>query len=211
MNKKYSALIASGIIFAVFTLFSYLVKIGAFAGADVRATTVLQNNIPRVFDGLFSVFSLLGSAEITSLALIASLYFLLKGKFREQILALFLFGFGTAVELVGKFLLLHPSPPYIFYRGVGFVFPSKYIHTNFSYPSGHMFRTAFIVILIVLLLNAKYKHTAWIVAIIILALMALSRVYLGEHWATDVVGGALLGGALSLLTAYVVKRAKAKN
>ena len=70
---------------------------------------------------------------------------------------------------------------------------------NFSFPSGHvMFYTAFFGFLLYLsyrLLKPSWKRTAWMILLAgLIVLVGPSRVYLGEHWASDVLGGYILGG-----------------
>ena len=74
------------------------------------------------------------------------------------------------------------------------------LKTDFAYPSGH----ASIVTggaLILMLLYRKEKELIFSSLFTIeAALVCLSRVYVGDHYFLDVIGGALLGSGISLLS-----------
>lgn len=75
-----------------------------------------------------------------------------------------------------------------------------------SFPSGHAFTAtlgAGVVLLAVLpLLRRRGKFLAWIVAVLVALAVGYSRLSLGVHWTSDVVGGWLLGiGLLAATTA----------
>ncbi|MBO9625484.1 MAG: phosphatase PAP2 family protein [Microbacterium sp.] len=67
-----------------------------------------------------------------------------------------------------------------------------------SFPSGHTANAATLALVLVVLLPRVWTvlvGALWIVA------MALSRTFLSVHWATDTLGGALVGAAAVLLLA----------
>lgn len=71
--------------------------------------------------------------------------------------------------------------------------------TNASYPSGHAIASAVTLIGVVMALTAGRRRLHWMVgAVVLAAVVALSRTYLSAHWLTDVVGGTLLGAGLAL-------------
>ena len=65
-----------------------------------------------------------------------------------------------------------------------------------SFPSGHVANAATVSVGLAIMLTRVW---VWLAAAAYTALMALSRTYLGVHWLSDTVGGALLGGAVAIL------------
>ena len=82
-------------------------------------------------------------------------------------------------------------------------------HTgSWSYPSGHVvFFTTYSVLLIVCLAYGRVPRTVltglWVAAGLLIASVCIGRVYMGEHWPSDVIGGLALAGGWVLLVLSV--------
>ena len=192
------------ITFIIFVVFSYLVHKNIFTALDFDTTVRLQNKIPEIFITPFSFLSLLGSVEIVSIILLIMLVILRK---LRAIFVLFFFGMIHIFKLFGKAFVTHPGPPFMFHKyDLGFTFPSSYVQPGSSYPSGHLARTAFIAVLFAFIIygskrfSKTQKQLLYCSITIIVCLMFVSRVYLGEHWLSDVIGGSFLGSAMGLLS-----------
>jgi undecaprenyl-diphosphatase len=72
-----------------------------------------------------------------------------------------------------------------------------------SFPSAHAARAFAVALLVWLNTNRRWGA----VAVAVASLIALSRVYLGVHWPSDVVVGALLGLMLAWAMLYAARRA----
>lgn len=211
MKKKIAFFLSGSFVFFAFVFFSYLVKKRFFVNFDFDTTVKIQDHVTPHLSEFFSYFSLLGSAEVTTLIFAVILIFP-KDLLRKLIAFIPAYIFILASGLLGKIFIKHPGPPFMFYHyKLDFIFPSTYVQTGNSFPSGHSTRTIFlsVILLILLFRNKKVTPIKLLLATIILAfdfIMLLSRVYLGEHWTTDVIGGLLLGTSVGLMTGAVLWR-----
>lgn len=187
-----AGLLVSVLLLAAWTLVALT---PVLAQIDRAITIVLQRVASTGLDIGFSLITILGNAEVTSLlALVIGIVLIRTGRAPLAIVIWALFAGGTAIEWIAKHRLPHASVPLeLQRRGINTL--HYMIRTPFSYPSGHAFRTLFL---------AAATWVTWrpragvargrlrAALVLIVALMGLALVYLGDHWASEVIGGYLL-------------------
>ena len=108
-----------------------------------------------------------------------------------------IFGFLVTNVLL-KNLVARPRP----FAVINALTPLIAKPTDFSFPSGHTTVSFAVALVIARMLPKKYG----IPAVILAALVAFSRLYLGVHYPTDVLVGFLVALAGSMLSVWIVRK-----
>jgi membrane-associated phospholipid phosphatase len=78
--------------------------------------------------------------------------------------------------------------------------------SNASYPSGHATSAAVVYLMLAALAPARWRSAAWALAGTMIVLNGFSRVMLGVHWPSDIVGGTMLGTAFAIAGAAMIRQ-----
>lgn len=154
------------------------------------------------FVQIFMAVTQFGSTLVVgSIALAVGLYLLARAR-----LAYFA---GLCVSVVGTIIVVFPLKEFVA-RARPDVLYQAFSEDTFSFPSGHAaFSIALYGFLAYLAWKQLPRQRAIVVSVglaILVILIGFSRLYLGLHFVSDVLGGYLIGGAFVALGIWVSER-----
>jgi undecaprenyl-diphosphatase len=146
---------------------------------------------------MLDITALGGLALTIVLGLLAVALFLLSRDALAAVHLIITSAGGFFISMWTKSLISRPRPSII---------PQLIHASGFSYPSGHSITSAAIYLTMAILACRHFKsYPARIILLslagIMIALISFSRIYLGVHYPSDTMSGALLGLAWALITA----------
>lgn len=146
------------------------------------------------------VFSASYAQYVWAAALFVLLFWPKEARANNRIIILVSVAAAAIARLIVKGLLVfaYPRPrPFVVLPDIHPLITSPLAENFQSFPSGHTI-FFFALATVIYLFHKKWGTAALIAA----ALIALSRIYVGVHWPTDIIGGAALG----ILTGWAVYR-----
>ncbi|WP_457268314.1 phosphatase PAP2 family protein [Pedobacter sp. UYEF25] len=175
--------------------------------ADIAISNYLQQYHSNLLDNAMLAVSFFGELPYSLISVIlAAIIFYLADFKREGYYTVSILSSGLVI-LVVKNLVNRPRPTALYVRLVG-------INRFQSFPSGHVLSyTLFFGFLLILMFTLKgiqptIRKVLIAISIFYVVSIPFSRIYLGAHWFTDVLGGFLLGLTLLFPLCYLYFRGK---
>jgi len=105
-------------------------------------------------------------------------------------------------------LILNTGLKLFFTKPRPHIIPSLIAETSFSFPSGHALGGFVMYGFLAYLLSAhfpKFSKLIYILAVLTIAFIGLSRMYIGVHWPTDIIAGYGIGYLWLMLCIAMLK------
>ena len=187
--------LGASVIFVVLALAAHWV---AYFPIDLIITRAVQGPHGGIYDGLMHGISWLGFfpqvAALSAVVILALFAFGLRWEAVSTLFATISSGVGAIVKIV----VVRPRP------SADLISVFRELPSS-GFPSGHVLSTTafcgFLVFLCFTLLKPSPGRTVVLVVMsLLIALMGPSRIYLGQHWFSDVMGAYLFGSLWLALT-----------
>lgn len=195
--------------FLLFTALAWFVHFNPVLPVDVAITKEFQEDKAPWLQNFMIGVSYLGNNTLLFIGLIlltAGAFWLVRLRL-EALILITLSVISSCVNVLVKLLVSRPRPTQQLVAVLQ--------HANGqSFPSGHvMSYVAFWGLLFsfgLILFNRRrwWHYVLLIVPALFVVLVGPSRIYLGDHWASDVIGGYLFGGLLLGITLWIYLRLK---
>lgn len=193
-------------LLAGFAAVSIAVTAGWTQPLDQAVVMSVTGHRTDLLNNLAVNLTALGSAPVVTLiALCVALYAFAAGR-QRIVLALLWTPLSFLLDDVLKLLFQHPRPTEAIIA----------IPDSYSFPSGHAVAASALYITLALIAarseqRRRPRRIIVVTGVSIAVLVAWSRVYLGVHYLTDVIGGLLLGGAGAIAAAGVLNRTASRE
>lgn len=202
MKKKDKYLL---IIFLIISLiWTFLVYFNVFNYFDIKIYDFIISFKSEFNTYFFKIITFLCSIKFIALMCIISILLTLIKKDKSYLLIILVTLVSSVVNLIIKSIIRRDRPDKI-----------NWLITegNFSFPSGHsMMATVFYGFLAYLLYRSNFNRNVKIIILImmffLILLIGISRIYLGVHYTSDVIGGFLWGSTLLILIIGLTKKGK---
>ena len=109
---------------------------------------------------------------------------------------------STIINNVIKWIIRRPRPVYMIVE-----------ESSFSFPSGHMMASVTLYGFLIYLISKSQMKTLYKVIfntllVVLIILIGTSRIYLGAHFASDILGGAMMSLSILFLFAHLDEKKK---
>ncbi|MDP3208657.1 MAG: phosphatase PAP2 family protein [Rhodoglobus sp.] len=206
---RWAAVLAGVGLTGFITLLVVVVRDGEVTGIDRPFLAWLAGNHSDTLTPVMAWLALIFGPvmlPIVALVVVSAWGFFAKHLWRPLLLAIGLVAGLLAVQVVTRLVGRERPPPDQMLLG---------LDTTASFPSGHVAGAADFMLLIAYLVfsrRAKPRTTvvSFAVAVILIGVSAVSRIYLGYHWPSDAIASiflsfAVLGGIIALDTHRTVR------
>jgi membrane-associated phospholipid phosphatase len=190
--------IATGLVVCLLTAWLFAALLDSVGEHDVlvhRDQAVVDwfhSSATPVGDRVFVIISLIGSPLAMAVLFGAAVLYLWRAQQRTLLVSWVLsYVGGTVLDGVMKYVVRRPRPE----------FAARFLHySSWSFPSGHSMGSligfsmlAYTTVRVCRIESTLAKVGIWAGAIVVIALVGYSRIYLGVHYLSDVVAGYTLG------------------
>ncbi|WP_018142910.1 phosphatase PAP2 family protein [Alloscardovia criceti] len=193
-----------GIFAVIFVLITALVASGATAQWDLSITEGVVAHRNAFFNAIFPVITSFGGTTVVMILAAVSLGILAFKRRWLQVKILFGALAGDVIIVTAiKRAMSRLRPDASFWLGT--------VEDQQSFPSGHSANNTVLWLTLAIIVvslattevQRKWARAFSIFAVILPVLIGISRVYVAQHWVTDVLGGWSLGIAWTALVAWV--------